>query len=279
MSDVSVLVTGSNGRLGRAITRIAAGGTSVLGMPGPRGGAGRSPDITDANGIAAAIAEARPRAIIHLAAIVGAACEADAARTEAVNVAGARNVVAAAQRYGVERVVFASTSAVYGDQRRRPVSEKDQPEPSGAYAMSKLRAEEAIATYRGVNVDVLRVFNIYGPGMPDSLVARLQSATIDAPARLSGLDSFVRDYVHVDDVARAFLAAARSSAAGVRTFNVGSGIPRSNRDLLDELPASRRAAVTLAPELESYSCAVIDAISEGLDWRPLEPWPPAFPPL
>jgi UDP-glucose 4-epimerase len=112
--------------------------------------------------------------------------------------------------------------------------------------------------------------------MPDSLVARLQVATSDAPARLSGLDRFVRDYVHIDDVARAFLAAAESTATGFRILNVGSAIARSNRDLLDALPEARQPFVVVGPDLESYSCADTSTIVQELEWRPAVAWPPSF---
>jgi nucleoside-diphosphate-sugar epimerase len=271
VSVAPVLITGASGRLGRAIQRVAAGDVDVVALDSS------TVDITDATTLSAAVGLVGPCAIIHLASIVGGACEADPERAEAVNVDGSANVIAAAREHSVSRLVFASTSSVYGDQRRRPVSESDSTAPSGVYASTKRRAEQLLEETAGpVTVDALRVFNIYGPEMPDSLVARLQAATLDAPARLSGLDPFVRDYVHVDDVARAFLAAAGSTATGFRILNVGSGIPRSNRDLLDALPEARRSLVVVGRDIESYSCADITAIARELEWRPTVAWPPSF---
>lgn len=276
MTAAPVLITGSNGRLGRALQRVGAGRLPLVGLASPRGlTTTRTLDITDAAATLSAIGEIRPRVIIHLASIVGSACEVDPAGAEAVNVGGSANVVAAARAHGVERLVFVSTAAVYGDFRRRRVSEEDSTAPTGVYATSKLHAEQVIAGSAGpVAIDVLRVFNVYGPEMPDSLVRRLQVATRDAPARLAGLDAFVRDYVHVDDVARAVFSAASSAASGFRVLNVGTGIPRSNRELLDSFPEPLRAAVVIGPEVESYSCADITAIGREFSWRPIMPWPP-----
>lgn len=279
MMRAPVLITGSNGRLGRALQRVGAGSMELVGVAGARAASARGKlDVTDASAVASVIDEIRPRAIIHLASIVGAACEADPATAEAVNVGGTANLLAAALRFDVERIVFASTAAIYGDSRRRPVAEHDAPMPNGIYAETKLRAEQVLADVSdSLASDSLRVFNVYGPEMPDSLVERLQNATVDAPVKLNGLDGFVRDYVHVDDVARALLASADSTAAGFRVLNVGSGIPRSNRDLLDSFPDEVRAAVSVGDEIESYSCADIEAIGKELSWRPLMPWPPIPP--
>jgi UDP-glucose 4-epimerase len=271
VTNSPVLISGANGRLGRALQRVAAGKLEVIPLDS------WALDVTDADAVNAVIGAAKPEIIIHLASAVGGACDADPVLAEAVNVNGAANVVAAARTHGVSRVVFASTSAVYGDKRRRPVFETDATAASGLYASTKLRAERVVKELSGpVAVDALRIFNIYGPEMPDSLVARLQAATPEAPAFLSGLDSFVRDYVHVDDVARAFLAAAASNADGFRVLNVGSGIPRSNRDLLDALPEERRSSVIVRPDVESYSCADITAIKRELGWQPTLTWPPVF---
>lgn len=225
-----------------------------------------------------AVGAVKPRVIIHLAGIVGAPCEADPELAEKVNVGGTANLAAAASEHGVERIVFVSTAGVYGDSRRRPVSEADAPQPTGVYSTTKLLAEAALADiFPSVGVDILRVFNIYGEGMHDSLVSRLQNASAANPVRLTGLDEFVRDYVHVDDVARALLASAVSRSREFRILNVGSGVARSNRDLLAAIPVADPAAVVVSSAVESYSCADISAIHKELSWRPSMPWPPTSP--
>jgi nucleoside-diphosphate-sugar epimerase len=270
-----IVVTGANGRLGRALRRVNGGRHLLVDWGGPSATHPYQPyDITNANAVDRALAEVRPRAVIHLASVIGAACERDPDLAEAVNVAGAAHLAAAAHDHGVERVVFASTAAVYGTRRRRPLSEQDAVEPAGVYASTKLRGERVFERASdALAVDVLRIFNVYGPEMDDSLVNRLAAAADTAPIRLNGLDGFVRDYVHVDDVARALLAAVDSSRSGFRVLNVGSGLPRSNRQLLKAFPAAMRGRIEIGPEIDSYSCADISAITRELSWRPLASWP------
>jgi len=273
MAERPILVTGAAGRLGHAVARLADGPTPLIGVAGPLADAAvRSLDVADAAAVMTVVGQIRPRAIIHLAAMVGGACSADPDRAAAVNVQGTANVAAAARAHGVERIVFLSTAAIYGDQRHRPVAEDDPVDPAGAYATTKLEAERMLAE-SGVPADALRVFNIYGPGMRDSLINRLISGGDEAVA-LNGLDGFARDYIHVDDVGRAVLAAVDATTAGMRVLNIGSGIARSNRDLLASLPADRLAPVTIGPEVDSYSCADITRARDELAWSAEEPWPP-----
>ena len=269
------LITGANGRLGRVVQRMGVGADPTFALGSPRAaGSNGTLDITDASAVYAAFEHARPRVVVHLAAVVGATCTADPSFAHTVNVDGTANLISAAQAFDVERFVFLSTAAVYGDSRRHPVSENDVVQPSGPYAESKLQAESVLSMSAGtMAIDVLRVFNVFGPEMGDSLISRLLSAT-STPVSINGLDSFVRDYIHVNDVARAVGAAANSEGLGYRVLNIGSGIPRSNRDLLDSLPAASLSPVTIGPEVESYSCADITAAKESLGWRPIEPWPP-----
>jgi UDP-glucose 4-epimerase len=276
MTRPPVLVTGANGNLGRALRRVGTSQFSLIGAASPRElGGGLSIDVTSRQSVKMVIDAIRPRAIVHLAAVVGGMCEKEPTKAKRVNVDGTQNLVDAAIAAGVEKIVFISTAAVYGDARRVPLAEDEPPRPTSAYAMTKLEAERVLA--RGSEdfvVNVLRVFNVYGPGMLDSLVNRLLAASSAKPVQLMGLDGFVRDYVHVDDVARAIVRAVEAHSSGFRVFNVGSGIPRSNRDLLASFPQLPAGAVEVLPAIDSYSCADVAAISRDLGWSPQEPWPP-----
>src|SRR5690606_34858067 len=92
--------------------------------------------------------------------------------------------------------------------------------------------------------------------------------------RLAGLDGFVRDYVHVDDVALSLLMSSASIASEYRVLNVGSGVPRSNRDLWESLPDGVRSTIEIGPDIDSFSCADISAIRRHLSWAPRAHWPP-----
>jgi nucleoside-diphosphate-sugar epimerase len=273
VSGVRLLVTGASGNIGLALRHAVPATDDVVMLGGPRR---HDPeairfDIGDRDAVAAMIARARPHAIIHLASLTGAACEQDPDAARRVNVDATRWIVEAAGEAGVGRIVFASTAAVYGDLRRTPVTEADELILGGVYASTKREAEELLqrsAAEGGPAVDILRIFNVYGPAMTDSLVGRLVASDAARPVTLAGLDSFVRDYVHVDDVVAALLLAVDATSPGSRVLNIGTGIPRSNRDLVDELSASRGLHYIVGPERESYSCADIAAARRELGFDP-----------
>ena len=126
------------------------------------------------------------------------------------------------------RLVLASTY-VYGTAPRVPAAEDDAVEAHSPYTASKLLAEGLCREYHrdfGVPVDVLRVFNAYGAGQPNTfLIPRIVAGA--AAGRIELADSAPRrDFVHVDDVARAFALAARRTQGGFEIFNIGSGESR-----------------------------------------------------
>jgi len=127
------------------------------------------------------------------------------------------------------RLVLASTY-VYGTAPRVPAAEAHDVEAHSPYTASKLLAEGLCREYHrdfGVPVDVLRVFNAYGPGQPDTfLVPRIVAGAIAGRIELAD-PAPRRDFVHVDDVARAFALASRRAAGGFEIFNIGSGQSRS----------------------------------------------------
>lgn len=123
------------------------------------------------------------------------------------------------------RLVLASTY-VYGRAAHVPAAEEDRLEPHSPYTASKLLAEGLCRDYHrdfGVPVDILRIFNAYGPGQPDAfLVARVVAGAVAGRIELAD-PTPRRDFVHVDDIARAFALAARRVASGCEVFNVGTG--------------------------------------------------------
>ncbi|HXQ28578.1 MAG TPA: SDR family oxidoreductase [Gemmatimonadales bacterium] len=154
--------------------------------------------------------------------------------THAVNVTGTINVMLAARDGKVRRIVFASSTAVYGDVRELPVREDMLPSPLSPYAATKLAVEDYCqafgATY-GLETVVLRYFNVFGPrqdpnsqyaaAIPKFIVAALAG---DAPT-IFGDGEQTRDFVFVGDVVQANLLASRAPAAQVagRVFNIGTG--------------------------------------------------------
>jgi len=173
-------------------------------------------------------------AVLHLAARSSVPWSfADPVGCHAVNDEGTAAVLEAAWQAGVPRVVLASSSAVYG--HRCPAREPDPLDPRSPYASSKaaMEAQGRVYGHRGLAVTVLRYFNVYGPdacGTSDgAVVARFLAALQQSdPLPIEGTGRQGRDFVHVDDVARANLAAL---AAAPGTYNVGTGVSTSISEL------------------------------------------------
>jgi len=157
----------------------------------------------------------------------------DPARTLAVNVAGTANMFTAARDAGVARVVYASSSSVYGDSERLPKREGEEGRALSPYALSKQMDELLADTFArcfGMTLVGLRYFNVYGPrqdpnGPYAAVVPRFFAAcaTHQAPT-IFGDGSQSRDFTFVGDVVQAnLLAASASELSGARVFNVGAG--------------------------------------------------------
>lgn len=261
-----ILLTGAAGRLGRpvlsrlesvdGIETIATRGTSSV------IDSGFHVDLADLDAVERLVGDVRPDVIVHLAAIVGGACERDKNRTHTVNVEATRVLAASAIAAGASRFVFASSSAVYGEHYSTPVAETGRIDAHSTYAQSKFEAECALRavteTTAGtlLDVTVLRIFNIFGDEFTDSLIWRLLHSNPKNSVALRGLDNFVRDYVHADDVADAVLAAAgHNPHDGFEVINIGSGVPVSNRDLIERIRRRHEPHFTVEPGEPSFSVA------------------------
>jgi len=149
-----------------------------------------------------------------------------------VNVRGTANVFAAARDAGVQRVVYASSSAVYGDSLRTPKREGEEGEPISPYGLSKRMNEELATVFArcyGMSIVGLRYFNVYGPRQrPDGPYAAVVPRFVDACRRgespvIYGDGSQSRDFTFVDDVVAANLCAAAAPIEGAHAVNVGGG--------------------------------------------------------
>lgn len=161
-----------------------------------------------------------------------------------VNVGGTVALMEAMRDVGVRRVVLASSGAVYGDLADQPLTESLTPAPRSPYAVSKLSAEYYVRTIGGlwgIETVSLRIFNAYGPGqhlpashppvVPHYLKQALRGGTLIA----HGDGSQTRDYVYVDDVVSALVAAATAPNINGLVINVGSGTETSIKDLIQHV--------------------------------------------
>lgn len=143
----------------------------------------------------------------------------------------------------VRRVVYASSSSVYGEAEGYPTSEDDVPRPISPYGVTKLAAEHLCSLYAanlGVPTVSLRYFTVYGPRQrPDMAFHRFISATLRAvPVTVYGTGEQIRDFTFVDDVVEANVRAATVDGVAPGTvLNVAGGTSISVNEVLDELGA------------------------------------------
>lgn len=178
-------------------------------------------------------------AVIHLAAVVSVPFSLENPRlTYDVNVDGTRELLASCVRSGVKKFVFVSSCSVYGAPRYLPVDEDHPTCPISPYASSKLDGErwcEAFNEDSGLDVVVLRLFNVYGLRQALSEYSSVITRFLECVERrrslvIYGDGSQTRDFVHVVDVANAILTLVQSDN-GEGVFNIGYGKAVSIGDL------------------------------------------------
>jgi len=180
-------------------------------------------------------------AVIHLAALIDVhESKEKPIMYHEVNCTGTLNILEAAKGE-VEKLIYTSTAAVYGNPLKLPVSEEDALNPVSPYAASKLSAENYCMAYLrsyGLRVAILRLFNVYGPGQSLEGYAGVVPKFIyrisrNLPPTIFGDGTQTRDFVFVDDIVKSILRAMESDAIG--TYNVGTGLSVSIRSLAEML--------------------------------------------
>lgn len=207
----------------------------------------------------------------------------DPATTLEVNVSGTANVLAAARQAGVRRVIYASSSSVYGDSEQLPRREGEEGRPLSPYALSKSMTEEladVFARCYGMALIGLRYFNVYGPrqapeGPYAAVIPRFLKACVAGEAPLIyGDGEQSRDFTYVADaVAANLLAAGASDDACGRAYNVGSGVRTTVRELaarIGEITGCSREPQTAEarPGDVPHSVADVTRARAFLDYQP-----------
>ena len=199
-----------------------------------------------------------------------------------VNVGGTVTLMEAMRDVGVRRVVFVSSGAIYGDQLVQPVNERMAPNPRSPYAVSKLAAEYYIRTIGelwGIETVCLRVFNAYGPRqhMPPVhgpvIPNFLKQATQNGTLVISGDGNQTRDYIYVDDIVNALVAAATAPEINQQIINIGSGRDTSVRELVHLVVevTGGNPEMVYSPRNErgpARMCADISLAREKLGYQP-----------
>jgi UDP-glucose 4-epimerase len=198
-----------------------------------------------------------------------------------VNVLGTVRLFQNCVRYGVRKVVFASTGgAVYGEQRELPAPEDHPQYPVSPYGVSKLAGERYLHFYNvqhGISYAALRYANVYGPrqdphGEAGVVAIFCGNLAAGRKSTINGTGEQTRDYVYVGDVARANVLALESDAAS-GAYNVGTGVETSVNELYDRM--CRLSGSTLPPERgpqppgeQSRSCVDPAKAARALSWWP-----------
>lgn len=253
----SIIVTGAAGFIGsHTVDQLLDSGYDVVGIDNFRTGrrenleeAGRNSafrleeaDCADEGQMTALMEKVKPKAVIHLAALVSVQESfQDTNLNFRLNMQATHAVAYAAHRGGAERVVYSSSAAIYGNQNRLPIREDVVREPISPYGTSKLASEYFLRGY-GTTYNMLtvcqRYFNVFGPrqdpGSPYSGVISIfeQRFKEGRPVTIYGTGRQTRDFISVHDVARANVMGAVGKVASSCVQNICTGRQTSLLDLL-----------------------------------------------
>lgn len=280
----AILVTGASGFIGRAVgSALGRAGRRVVGVdlaPAPE------PvfpvtlaDLCDRAAVEWLVREREVASIVHCGGISGPMLARD--KPELVcraNILGTVNVLECARRLGVSRVVFLSSCGIYGDTGPSPVGEQAPFAATDVYGASKASGDMLVRAYaeqHGIDALCLRIAWVYGPGRKTDCVIRtmLIDALASRPTRLAFGAGFHRQFVFIDDVVEAILAALDAETVPQRAYNITGG----TRISFDELTEIVREAVPSAdielgsgPDPLDYDQELFDisAARRDLRWWP-----------
>ena len=225
----------------------------------------------------------RPEAVLHLAAQISVPRSVDEPLADLdINLRATVRLLHWAAAAGARRFIMASSAAVYGDPARMPVSEDMCDRPSSPYGVSKRAAElylHCLGPTLGLQTAALRLFNVYGPrqdpGSPYSGVVSqfMARALAGEPLTILGDGGHTRDFVHVTDVAHAFLAALAAPRLDSLIANIGSAHATTIRQLAVAIvaAAASHSPIVHAPARAGdivHSLAAISRAEAALGWHP-----------
>ena len=278
MTARGVAVTGASGFIGRHLCAALGGNGRVIRIGrGTSGDAGHRRTDYGEESLVSALEGAD--AVVHLAGrrMVRADDPMDIEPFLAPNVIAVRNLVRAAQRAGVGRIVLASTIAVYSAPSGLPYREDGPPAPVNAYGLSKLMAEETLSlmTREGsVSAVSLRLAAVYGHGerISSALMKFADRAARGERITITGNPDYRIDQIYVADAVAAILAALDAGDA-TGTVNVGGGAPYSVLEIAETINAvyGNDGNLALEPKVDQpvrKSFMVLDRAREALGWQP-----------
>jgi nucleoside-diphosphate-sugar epimerase len=240
-------------------------------------------DITDSGVVREALARSNARHVIHLAGLQVPTCKADPIAGAMVNVVGTLNVFEAARVHSIDRVVYASSAAVFGQgEDDAPLDESAACEPATHYGVFKRTNEGNARVYfldHGLSSVGLRPLTVYGPGRDTGITS---DPTKAMKAAVLGRSFHIRfggttDFQYVADTAAAFIACTDRAPAGAHVFNLhGDAVEISEliRVVDTQLPPEHRGLISFSgpsiPVASALNDAAIRGTIDGLPYTPLE---------
>lgn len=210
--------------------------------------------------------------VIHMAAVLGVRhTEHNRLECMLINIQGTVNVLEACVKERVKRIIFASSSEVYGEQELQPITEDAPLNPKSNYAISKIAGEEYLRAYfetYGLKYNVVRLFNVYGEGQREEFVVPklVKNVVNNTPPVIYGNGEQTRCFCYVKDAARG-IAALLDSPAEREVFNIGNDTECiSIKDLASMI--IELAGSPLKPKFVSYDDSDRDSDREILKRMP-----------
>lgn len=195
------------------------------------------------------------------------------------NVEGTLNILITAVEHGIDRIISASSSSVYGKVEYLPFDENHPHRPVSPYGVSKLAAEHYCRVFHEIhdlNVISLRYFTVYGPRMrPDLAISIFSKKALgDEPIEIFGTGKKTRDFTYIDDIVKANLMFLSSSESGVFNIGFGSSIDINGlAEKLIELTNSRSKIIHTGDKKgdAEHTLASVDLLKKRFGWKPITP--------
>lgn len=237
-------------------------------------------DLCDHRLVDQVLADANLDEIVHLAARAGVRPSIDEPELYyRVNCEATAHLFEAARRRGIERIVFASSSSVYGGNTKTPFSEADSVDgPVSPYAATKKAGELLAHTYvhlYGMSIACLRFFTVYGPRQrPEMAIHKfIDLVERGEPLPVFGDGTSARDYTYVDDIVEG-ICRVRERHSGYSVFNLGNSSPVLLRELVERIgeAVGKPPRINRLPDQPgdvAITFADISKAKSELDWTPV----------
>ncbi|MGO9645393.1 MAG: NAD-dependent epimerase/dehydratase family protein [Candidatus Bathyarchaeia archaeon] len=242
--DSRILVTGATGFLGkRLVTKLRSMNLNVVAADLQTTEEIVSLDVRDKESVNSVLESSKPEVVVHLAAINGNNPIFDRPYDLYFNnIYGTLNICEAATRFGVRKIVFPSSTSIYGNVQHDdlPISEMTRTQPLTPYATSKVCEEMLVRDYArrtNTKVIVFRFSIIYGPEQKHANVIEqfMRKAISGDPIELLGDGSHTREFLYVDDAIDALVAGTNASSLPYDTFLISTGKPIKLKQLAEKI--------------------------------------------